>query len=72
MALLERAGISRRGKGPSDSQVFEAIRLYNEGRSTAVIGESLGFSSDTIRKRLMEAGVEIRSPHGWHSMPPRS
>jgi hypothetical protein len=66
MELLERNGIARRGKGPSDSQVAEAIRLYAEGQSTAVIGRCFGFSADTIRHRLMDAGVEIRSPHDWH------
>ena len=68
MELLERSGIARRGKGPSDSQVTEAICLYGEGRSTAVIGGLLGFSADTIRRRLIQAGVEMRGPHDWHSV----
>jgi hypothetical protein len=63
--VLERAGIARRGNGPSDSEVREAIRLYGEGKSTAVIGVSLGFSADTIRQHLLRAGVRIRGPHEW-------
>ena len=65
MAQLERSRIPRRGKGPPHSVVQEAIQLYLDGQSTAVIGELLGFSARTIRQRLAVAGVQIRGPHDW-------
>jgi DNA-binding CsgD family transcriptional regulator len=68
--LLERGGIPRRGKGPSDSEVQQAIRLYGEGKSTAIIAHSLGFSAETIRNHLLAAGVVIRDPHHWHRRHP--
>jgi DNA-binding CsgD family transcriptional regulator len=71
--LLEREGLTRRGKGPSESDVQEAITLYEAGLSTAKIGQSLGFSADTIRNRLVAKGVRIRDPRAWrHHNPNRS
>lgn len=64
--LLERAGIARRGKGPCDSELQRAIRLYRKGHSTARIGEVLGFSAETIRQQLLASGVRVRGPHDWH------
>jgi hypothetical protein len=40
MELLERAGIARRGKGPSESEVLRAIHLYREGRQQPVSAAS--------------------------------
>jgi len=63
--LLERVGISRRGEGLSDSQFRQAIQLYGEGKSTATIGKTIGFNAETIRQRLLAAGIKIRGPHDW-------
>ena len=68
--LLERSGNRRRGKGPSDDQMSEAIRMYEHGHSTASIGQKFGFAADTIRNRLAKAGVQMRGPHDWHSKQP--
>ena len=65
MELLEKAGISRRGKGPSTDEIATATELYEEGHATATIGLMLGFSGETIRQRLLEAGISIRGPHEW-------
>jgi hypothetical protein len=65
MDILERAGIARRGKGPSSAEISVAIQLYQEGKSAATIGQMLGFSHNTIRQRLLDAGVAIRGPHDW-------
>jgi hypothetical protein len=64
--LLVRAGIARRGKGPSDSDIQQAISLYIDGQSTAAIGRTLGFSAETIRHSLLAAGIPVRGPHEWH------
>ena len=63
MDLLERAGVARPGKGPSDSELQRATRLYREGQSTARIGEMLGFNPETIRQRRLASGVRVRGPH---------
>jgi len=65
MDLLERAGVPRRGKGPADSELQRAVRLYREGQSTARIGKALGFSAETIRQHLLASGVRVRGPHDW-------
>jgi len=67
MGLLEKSGVSRRGKGPSDSELALAIELYEQGHSTAAIGAILGFSGETIRQRLRTAGTQIRGPHDWRT-----
>jgi hypothetical protein len=66
MALLEKSGVSRRGKGPSGPEVALAIELYQQGHSTAAIGSTLGFSGETIRQRILVAGVRTRSSHERH------
>ena len=63
MAQLERSGVPRRGKGPDEDQLNRAIELYERGQSTAKIGSLLGFSSETIRQRLLDAGVSLRRGH---------
>jgi DNA-binding CsgD family transcriptional regulator len=65
--LLERSGVFRRVKGPSEVQMSEAIRMYLAGQSAARIGQALGFAADTIRYRLKAAGVQMRGPHDWHA-----
>ena len=67
MAQLERSGIARRGKGPTEAQASLAVELYRQGKSTSAIGSLLGFSGEAIRRRLVESGVSIRGPHGWHA-----
>jgi hypothetical protein len=63
--ILERSGVARRGKGPSEQDIRRAIRMYESGQSTATIGQRLGFAADTIRNGLIKAGVEMRGPHDW-------
>jgi hypothetical protein len=58
--LLERSDVVRRRTGPTDDQVSEAIRMYEAGQSTTTIGERLGFAAETIRQRLITAGISIR------------
>ncbi|NEA36602.1 helix-turn-helix transcriptional regulator [Streptomyces sp. SID13031] len=42
----------------------EAARLYEEGCSSARIGERLGFNGQTIGTTLRKLGVRIRDPQG--------
>ena len=61
---LERAGVPRRGwqRRMSDRQVEEASRLYvgEERWSLARLGRHFGVAAMTVRKELIEAGVELR------------
>jgi ribosomal protein S13 len=66
-AILERAGIDRRIRTISDEEVERATELYDEGFSTAIIGNRLGFSAETVRSHLMRNGVKIRPRRGWSS-----
>jgi hypothetical protein len=65
--LLERVGVARRGKGPKAKEMNRAIRMYEAGESTATVGQRLGYAADTIRNRLLSAGVQMRGPHDWHA-----
>jgi hypothetical protein len=62
MAQLERSGIARRGKGPTEEQASLAVELYQQGNSNSRIGSLLGFSGETIRRRLVEAGSPFEAP----------
>jgi DNA-directed RNA polymerase specialized sigma24 family protein len=67
--LLE-AGVELRPKGrPSASAATldetELIQRYNSGESIATIGHDLGVSPTTVRRRLLHAGVALRSRPGW-------
>lgn len=62
--ILQRRGFTwERGLGPE--QVEEATRLYvEEGWSLASVGELLGCHPGTVRKALLDTGVETR-PRAW-------
>lgn len=62
--LLHAAGVPMRRQGPSAEQVREAVRLYAQGLSLAVVGERLGFDAHTVRRALLRAGVVMRDSHG--------
>lgn len=49
--------------GLDESQIAEAARLYEQGDSLATIGTRIGVTAHTVRSRLIEAGVEKRSPY---------
>jgi len=65
--LLERVGVARRRKGPTAKEMKRAIRMHEAGESTATIGQRLGYAADTIRNRLLSAGVQMRGTHDWHA-----
>ena len=61
--MLRKLGAERRRAGLSDEQVDEASRLYPEGWSLARLAERHGVNDMTVRRYLLLAGVEMRSPH---------
>ena len=48
----------------TDEDIAEAVRLHEGGAKLAAIGGALGFSVETIRRRLMETGKYRTSGRG--------
>ncbi len=63
-AILKRHGVSTRQSGLSANQVDEAVLLYGQGKSLAIIGNKLGVDTGTVHNRLLEQGVIMRDTHG--------
>lgn len=62
-SLLRRHGVEPHQKGLSDKQVAEACRLYHAGWSLARLADRYDVDDMTVRRYLLLAGVEMRSPH---------
>ncbi|GAA5197170.1 hypothetical protein GCM10023346_31290 [Arthrobacter gyeryongensis] len=60
---LRRHGIAPRKVGLDAQQIKEAVRLYEQGDSLATIGKRMGVTAHTVRSRLIEAGVKMRSSY---------
>ncbi len=60
---LRRRGIALRPVGLDEQQIKEAVRLYEQGDSLATIGERMGVTAHTVRSRLVEVGVRMRSSY---------
>jgi len=61
-AHLRSAGVSIRIDPMTPAQIEYSTQLYAEGWSLAKIGCELGADAETVRKRLREVGVVMRSP----------
>ena len=61
--ILTEHGIDASRKMTGD-QVAVAAELYEQGLSSAAIGQRLGFDNHTILKELRGRGVAIRSAAG--------
>lgn len=57
--LAERGVQTSRSMKPEE--VKRAVRMYEGGSSSVVIGEELGYDNHTILKELRQAGVTIRA-----------
>jgi hypothetical protein len=57
--LLTERGIDT-SRGMKPAEVEQAVRLYEDGLSSIVIGKRLGFDNHSVLKALREAGVSIR------------
>lgn len=62
--LLKSRGIALRCVSMSESQIDQAVILYESGLSLARVGDELGFDDATIRLRLIERGIRMRDSHG--------
>jgi hypothetical protein len=57
--------IPRRGdRKPTEHKMRDAIAMYESGASIRQVGRFLGVSATTARRRLIEAGIELRKRHG--------
>lgn len=57
---LNRNGVERRPVGMTDAECRVAVRLYASNESMRQISLKLGYNDKTIKKALIQAGVEIR------------
>jgi len=67
---LRNAGVELRAKGrPSEHapqlDVKKLAARYRRGESIAALAESEGVSPNTVRNRLLAAGVTPRPRNGW-------
>ena len=62
---LEQRGIPRRSRRLTNEQIQEAITLYESGWSLARIATHLDVYPESVRYRLVRAGVELRPRPGW-------
>jgi len=66
LALLERNQVSRRGRVWTPDLTERALRLNAQGRSCATIAHQFEVNPETVRQRLLRAGVTLR-PRGRRS-----
>lgn len=62
--LLEAHGVTLRRQPMSEEQVEEATTLYLGGYSLSALQRELNASRETIRRALIDAGVQMRSRGG--------
>lgn len=62
--VLRRNGIAMRRQSPTEAQVNEMVRLYQEGLSLQRVGDRLGFNASTVLNKLRARGITTRDSHG--------
>ena len=56
----------RPSKAASKLDTSQLQRAYGSGATLAELGEKFAVSPTTIRKRLIDSGVELRPRRGWN------
>ena len=59
---LHRADVEIRRRGIPTNQLYEVIRLYEEGWSCLRLAERFDCDDETVRQTLKRAGVKLRPP----------
>ncbi len=59
-------GMQRRTVGLSPTQILEAKRLYESGESLQQIGFKVGFHDKTVKKALLDGGVDVQDRRRKH------
>jgi hypothetical protein len=67
---LVEAGVARRPKGRPSTRaqkldISKIVKRYRAGESIATLGAAFGVSPETVRTRLIKAGVTLRPRRGW-------
>jgi hypothetical protein len=62
--ILERSQVLRRRRVMNDLDAYQAIELYKSGLSLVRVGEQVGYTSNAIRKALIDNGIVTRDTHG--------
>lgn len=60
--VLQENGIETRKPTPKILDESEAVRLYQQGMNTCTIAKKFNIASNTVRKKLIDAGVDRRPP----------
>ena len=63
-AILKRHEVPTRPQGLSAEQLQDAVLMYAQGNSLAVIGAKLGVDTRTVEHRLQGQGVQMRDTRG--------
>ena len=61
---LKENGVKMRFRPPSDQEVCEMVRLYESGLSLAAVGKRVGKSVGTVKRCVLESGIQTRDTHG--------
>lgn len=63
LKVLADAGVKmRQYPGLDAAQIIEAAQLYKDGWSLKRLAERFGVATSTVQLRLVEVGVQMRSP----------
>jgi hypothetical protein len=61
---LRQNGVKMRFRPPSDQEICEMVRLYESGLSLAAVGKRVGKSVGTVKRYVLECGIQTRHTHG--------
>jgi DNA-directed RNA polymerase specialized sigma24 family protein len=61
---LKENGVRMRLSSPSDQEVCVMVQLYESGLSLAAVGKIIGKSVGTVKRSVLESGVQTRDTHG--------
>ena len=67
LKLLRQNGVTMRRQPPTTDQVKRTVALYSSGKSLAAIEEELDVPRESLRRALLDDGVQLRPRGGSKS-----
>ncbi|WP_294181466.1 hypothetical protein [uncultured Schumannella sp.] len=64
LKLLREAGVTLRRQPMTSNQVEHAQQLYESGNSLATVAEKVQMPTESVRRSLLEHGVQMRPRQG--------
>jgi hypothetical protein len=61
---LKENSVRMRLQAPADQEISEMVRLYESGLSLAAVGKRVRMSVGTVKRYVVEYGVDMRDTHG--------